>query len=154
MTQTIERRRHQLAFAKNAIHTVWRKTSEYPQERHHDTEAEYRADDGREEDEGDGLDPAFGFEQTGDALVSRYGCAGVAADQGVRRTRWQAVIPGDHVPDDSADEATQQHPQLPLLFDQLDVDQVAADGLCHPRAEDEKGDEVERRRPDDGDAGC
>ena len=76
----------------------------------------------------------------------RHRRAGVAADERVRRARGQAVVPRDQVPDDRAHQPGKDHREA----DDRDVDEAGADGLGDRRAEGERGDEVEERRPDDG----
>ena len=72
--------------------------------------------------------------------------AGVAADERVRGARRQAVVPGDQVPDDGADQPGEDDRE----GDDGEVDHARADGLGDRRAEDEGGDEIEERGPDHG----
>ena len=69
-------------------------------DQHH---CEREADERREEDEENRLGPA-GRDNRGEARLGNRR-AGIAADEGVRRARRQAVVPGDEVPDDCAGQA-------------------------------------------------
>ena len=111
------------------------------------SEAEQQADERRQEDEDDRLGPAA-RDDRGEARLRDRG-ARVAADQRVRRAGRQPEVPGDQIPDDRAGEAAEDHRE----GDDVDVDHAGADGLRDRRAERERGDEVEERRPDDRLAG-
>ena len=74
------------------------------------------------------------------------GGAGIAADDGVRRTRRQRHEPGDDIPSDGADESAADDVDV----HRFGIDQFFADGLGDSGAKDKGGDEVEKCRPEDG----
>ena len=82
-----------------------------------------------------------GIERPGARLGHRR--ADQAADQRVRGRRRDAVVPGDDVPDDRADQRAEHH----VVVDDALVDDALADRGRDVQVEDEHGDEVEERRP-------
>jgi hypothetical protein len=61
----------------------------------------------------------------------------------MRRTRRNAVVPGDQVPDDRADQRAEDH----VVVDGTGIDDALADRRRHLEVEDEDRDEIERTRP-------
>ena len=70
--------------------------------------------------------------------------AGQPADQRVRGARRNAVVPGDQVPGDRADQRAEDH----VVIDDGRIDDALADRRGDADAEDEERDEVEERRPE------
>ena len=112
-----------------------------PGDRDHDQGAECHAEQRRDEDEDRGLDDARRQQRRGAGLGDRR--ADHAADQRMRGTRRDAVVPGDQVPGDRADQRAEDH----VVVDRDGIDDALADGRRHFQVEDEDGDEVEERRP-------
>src|SRR5207249_6293205 len=71
------------------------------------------------------------------------------AHEGVRRRRWDAAVPGDQVPRDRPD----QRGEYDARVHDARVHDALRDGLGDGGGEDERGDEVEERGPDDGKTG-
>jgi hypothetical protein len=65
-----------------------------------------------------------------------------ASDQRVRRGRRNAVVPGDQVPGDRADECAEHH----VVIDDTLLDDSLADRCRHIQMKDEQRDEIEDRR--------
>ena len=67
----------------------------------------------------------------------------------MRGTGWQAQIPTEDVPGDSANKAAEQDPELPLRVDPLDIDEARSDRLRHSRTQKRKGYKVKEGCPQD-----
>ena len=116
---------------------------EDPQDRDHQQEPERHPDQRRQHDEDECLGPAGDDDRAETRLGDRR--SRVAADERVRGTGRQAVIPGDQVPDDRAREAGKDDRE----GHHVEIDQPLAHRLGDRGAEREGGDEIEERRPDD-----
>ena len=92
----------------------------------------------------DGLDDAGREQRAGAGLRDRG--AHQAADQRVRRRRRQAVVPGDHVPGDGADQRAEDQ----VVVDERRVDDALADRGRDLEVEQHDRDEVEEGRPHHG----
>src|SRR2546423_12697255 len=82
-------------------------------------------------------------------MIRRDRGASVTADQRMRGARWQPQVPTEDVPGDSAKQAAEQDPELPLRIDLLDVDKAGSDRFCHPRPQEGEGYKVKERCPQD-----
>src|SRR5262245_33801119 len=104
MPQTIKRRRYQLPFAKEFVYSARRASPEYPGNCDCDGYTQDHPEDRRDEDERNSLYPPLRFQHPCNPAARRYRCAAVTADERMRRTRRKPEVPGDHVPDDCADQ--------------------------------------------------
>ena len=147
MVEAEEGGRHQLQTPEPAIDPRRRRPPEDPMDRDHEAQPEDQTNEWRKKNEDDRLGPAAGNDRPKPGLRDRR--AGITADEGVRRTRRQAGIPGDQIPDDRADQAGEYHREC----HDVDVDHARADRLGDGSAERERCDEVEEGGPDDRLAG-
>ena len=120
---------------------VW--CREDPLAHRHQQQADEHADQRREDDEDQRERPSA--RNDGNEAGLGDGGARVSAEQRVRGTRGQPVVPGHQVPDDGARQPREDHRER----DDAQVDHARADRLSDGRAESERRDEVEERRPDD-----
>ena len=130
----------QLQAPEPAVDPRRRGAAEQLRHQHHHQRAQQEAQQRRHEDEQHGLPDAGGDQRAG-AGLGHHG-ADDAADQRVRRTAGDAVVPGQHVPGDGADQRAEHHVRVhhPRLHDAL------ADGGRHAQVKDEDRDQVEEGR--------
>ena len=116
---------------------------EGPIDEDQDGEAEQESDDRREHDEHRDLLKAGGDQ--GMPPRAPYGGPSHPPDQGVRRARGQAEVPGDHVPYDGSHQSGEDDR---VCEDPL-IDHILGDRAGHRRSEDQECREVEERGPRD-----
>jgi hypothetical protein len=119
--QAVERGRENLQAPEQPVHPAGRGPHENPRDRQQQQRAQNKADQRRNEDEGNDLQDAGGDQRPGSRLG--YACANDAADQRMRGGRGNAVVPGDDVPGDGADQRAEHH----VVVDDTLVDDAFAD---------------------------
>jgi hypothetical protein len=106
--------------------------------------AQQEAEQRRQHDGGGGFQKTARDQHVGAALGDRG--ASQPADQRVRRTRRDAVVPGHDIPERRADEGAEHH----VMVDDFGNDDALAYRRRDVQAEEQKRDEIEECRPHDG----
>ena len=153
--QTECRRRDQLELAEILVHLRRGGVAEQPVDQHHHGVGGKHPDERRADNHLQGKGPLAGgtyvegFEtvaETAQQAHARHGGAGVAADQGVRRTGGQAEPPGDQIPGDGARQSGHNH----VGGHQAYIHEAPAHRPGNRRAEHESRGKIEERGPQHG----
>eukprot|EP00825_Cyclidium_porcatum_P040509 TRINITY_DN5135_c0_g1_i20.p5 TRINITY_DN5135_c0_g1~~TRINITY_DN5135_c0_g1_i20.p5 ORF type:complete len:245 (-),score=24.37 TRINITY_DN5135_c0_g1_i20:2477-3211(-) len=144
VSKAIGRSRQQLETPEVFIDLAWRHVSANPRNGHHQGTTNHKAEKRRHEDEGDDFQNT-GRDQAADTRFG-HGCADQTTDQGVRGRRRNAVVPGNDVPDNGADQRTEDD----VMIDDRGIDGAFADSQGHLEREQEIGKKIECRGPDNG----
>jgi hypothetical protein len=145
VAQRVERRRQELQVTKVAVDGERRRFAARPVDDHHDELREHESEEWRDDD-ADRRDAQSAVDHGAEAGL-RDGGAGQPADQRVAAARGNPQVPREHVPDDRAGQRAEDD----AAIDDARVHDPGADRLRHVQTEHRERDEVEERRPGNGD---
>ncbi len=134
----------ELQAAEPLIHFQRALPADDPTRDDRDGHAQEHADQRREKNEGDGLNPAAKDERAEAGLCDCR--ATETTNQGVRRTGREAENQRDQVPNNRTEQTREQN----LLVHQFDVNHALADGAGNSGAEEKCRDEIPKGGPRDG----
>lgn len=143
MAERIEGSRNELQHPEGAVDGKGCLANEQPGDDQHQQQRQNEADARRHDDGAGRLQQAL----PDDGTETGLGQAGAdeTADERVRGTRWDAEDPGNDVPGDGAHQRREDH----LRRDDTRIDDAGSERFGDVQPEEEEGDEVEERRPED-----